>query len=134
MKALLWIAVIAFGGLNLCAEWPRFAGNAVFWISFDDETALADMAAGDHRPIGVSGNLNFVPGVRGKALQCGKGGAKLNFPRLKNLDFDGSGTILFFYRPMDWEQNIPGPRLSFFSIESTTGFMDIRLGNDPKNI
>ena len=79
---------------------PKFEEAAAFYISFDDETMNADISLGKEKPVSYFGSRQgiFVPGVRGKALYCGDKGTKIRFERSRNLNFDKSGTIVFFYK------------------------------------
>lgn len=110
----------------------KFEDDISFFISFNDETPEADICDGNERPVHIFGKCSFVDGIAGKALVCGQDGAKIRFPRLHNIDFNHSGTIVFFYKGFDWDKITSGPRLFFWGLESSKGYIGGQLANDPK--
>lgn len=118
----------------LCGADPLFSDDVTFHISFDDKTTGADLSNGRETPLIQFGIPAFRPGLKGQALFCGKGGAKLRFSRKDHLDFDKSGSMVLFYHPLNWEKSVPAPRLFFWGIESAKGYVGMQFANDPKNI
>ena len=112
---------------------PKLVDFVTFYISFDDGTLNADITEGNEKPIALLGKKAFVPGLRGKALLCGKNGAKVRYKRNDNLKFGQAGTIVFFYKGA-FKSLTSGPRTFFWGIESTSGYVGQQLGNSPKNI
>ncbi len=114
---------------------PPFSGDLSFYHGFED-SAVADLTLGSEKSILTLGKLRFEAGLHGKALFCGAGGAKLRFQRAGNLNFDSPGTIVFFYKPIEWEGDVEKkfPRLFFWAIESNKGYIGLQGANDPKNI
>ena len=101
MKNLFYsFILIFFTAHNLwalkAAPMPKFVDNVTFYISFDDQTLNADITEGNEKVATLLGKKAFVPGLRGKALLCGKNGAKVRYKRLDNLKFGQAGTIVFF--------------------------------------
>ena len=114
---------------------PKFEEDVSFYISFDDETANADITLGCEKPISVFGNKKgkYGDGIRGRALLCGQHGSKIRFYRKDNLNFDNPGTLIFFYRGA-FKSLKSGPRVFFWGIESNQGYVGQQLANDPKKI
>ncbi len=129
------ILFILFAALTCMAQeqFPLFSEDLSFYHGFED-SATADLALDKETPIVKMGTVKFAPGLRGKALVCGKDGAKLRFRRGENLNFDRPGTIVFFYKPVDWEKEEKYPRLFLWGIESNKGYIGLQGANDPKNI
>ena len=121
--------------LPVCAQerFPLFSEDLSFYQGFEDSID-ADLSAGREKPVWKAGTPRFESGLRGRALFCGKGGAKLRYQRNDNLNFDRPGTIVFFYRPLNWETEKNLPRLFFWAIESGKGYIGLQGANDPKNI
>ena len=121
--------------LPACAQerFPLFSEDLSFYQGFEDSID-ADLSIGRETPVWKAGTPHFQSGLRGRALFCGKGGAKLRYQRKGNLNFDRPGTIVFFYRPLNWEAEKNLPRLFFWAIESGKGYIGLQGANDPKNI
>lgn len=138
MKNLFYsFILIFFTAHNLwalkAAPMPKFVDNVTFYISFDDQTLNADITEGNEKVATLLGKKAFVPGLRGKALLCGKNGAKVRYKRLDNLKFGQAGTIVFFYKGA-FKSLTSGPRTFFWGIESTSGYIGQQLSNGPKNV
>lgn len=106
--------------------YPEFEDSVSFYASFDRGTPDADMSFGEEKPANKIGKLNFADGIRGKALVCGQNGSRVRYFRKKNISFDRPGTLLFFYKGLDWHT----PRkqgLFLFGIESSKGFLGLQL-------
>ena len=71
--------------------------------------------------------------VRGKALVCGANGAGLRYERKDNITFNRSGTLLFFFKAIDWKQSA-GLRIFFGGIEAGNGFLGFQLPAKPIEI
>ena len=80
MKKLLTIlsiaAIVCGATAQKSAPMPKFVDAVSFYISFDDETADADITEGRHKPMVVRGKKVFAEGIRGKAALCGQNGAQ----------------------------------------------------------
>jgi hypothetical protein len=59
------------------------------------------VAAGQGKPLTVTGPVEFRPGKVGQALLCGDGGAALQYATSGNLPTD-SGTVEMWVCPLDW--------------------------------
>ena len=97
--------------------YPEFEDAVSFYASFDTATADADISEGREKPMAVLGKLNFAEGIRGKALCCGADGANIRYLRKDNFSFNRPGTLLFFFKGIDWK-NSEGSRILFSGIES----------------
>jgi hypothetical protein len=138
MKKIFIITVLLFCGMIYAAEtapMPKFEDAVSFYISFDDATLNADISLGNEKPVSIIGNKKgtFIPGLRGKALLCGDKGTKVRFAHKKNLNFDKSGTVVFFYKGA-FKNMQSGPRVFFWGIESNIGYVGLQLANDPHNV
>ena len=135
MMKKLFAAVILSGiAAVLSAGSPLFEKDVVFHISFDDETIEADITEGSEKPQSKFGKVAFADGISGKALRCGKGGAKVRYHRTEHLNFDRPGTIVFFYKGVGWKTFGKGSRVLFWAIESSVGYIGQHLANDPKTL
>ena len=134
MKKLLLLAIIGFSAAAFAQEeiyYPEFESSVSFYASFDAGSADADISEGRERPMAVLGKLKFVDGLRGKALFCGKGGANVRYARKDNFTFQRPGTLLFFFKAIDWKTT-PGSRVFFTGIESGKGFFGLQIPGWPK--
>lgn len=128
-----------FAGMMLSAAgsgtYPLFSEDLSFYQSHDNGAA-ADLCIGKPNNIWKNGKIVYQKGLRGKALLCGKNGAVLRYFRKGNMNFDQPGTIVFFYKPVNWEQDKVNkwPRLFFWGIESAHGYIGLQGANDPKNL
>lgn len=115
--------------------WPLFDENLTFYQSFNDGDS-ADICQSNPKPVLRLGKSAFADGLYGKAMICGKGGGALRYQRKGNMNFDNPGTVVFFYKPLDWEKDHNGklPRCNFWAIESMKGYIGVQGANDPKNI
>lgn len=133
-RHMLIISVMAAVPLILQGQFarPTAAEALAFELDFDRETLEAGVAAGNHKPVMTFGRASFRDGVSGKALFCGADGAKVRFRTAGNLDFDRSGSITFWFRPVDWNTAAHARRTMFFGTESNSGYFGIQIANDPK--
>ena len=113
--------------------YPEFEDAVSFYASFDTATADADISEGREKPMAVLGKLNFAEGIRGKALCCGADGANIRYLRKDNFSFNRPGTLLFFFKGIDWK-NSEGSRILFSGIESGKGFFGMQIPGWPKHI
>ena len=112
MKKLLLLAIIGFSAAAFAQDeiyYPEYENSVSFYASFDAATADADISEGRERPMAVLGKLKFVDGLRGKALFCGKGGANVRYARKDNFTFHRPGTLLFFFKAIDWKTTPGSP-------------------------
>ena len=134
MKKLLFALFAAATMVSAVYADPLFENDVTFHISFDDETVEADISEGSEKIQTKFGNVVFANGIAGKALVCGKGGAKIRFHRPDNLNFNRPGTIVFFYKGVGWDTFGKGARVFFWEIESSAGYIGQQLANDPKTL
>lgn len=113
--------------------YPEFENSVSFYASFDTATPDADISEGEETPAQILGKLHFTKGIRGKALCCGKGGANLRYYRKDNITFNRPGTLLFFFKGIDWHTK-KGARTFFTGIESNRGFFGLEIPGWPKTI
>jgi hypothetical protein len=113
--------------------YPEYEDSVCFYASFHTATPDADISVGQEKPVQVIGKLNYADGIRGKALCCGSGGANSRYDRKDNITFDRPGTLLFFFRGLDWHTK-KGSRIFFTGIESNKGFFGLQIPGWPKNI
>ena len=107
-------------------NYPEFEDSVSFYASFDRGILNADMSAGEEKPSNVLGKANFAEGIRGKAMICGPDGARVRYMRKNNITFDRPGTLVFFYKGLDW--HTPKKNAVFFTaIESGKGFIGLQL-------
>lgn len=136
MKNILLIVIACLSAAVFADDkiyYPEFEDSVSFYASFDTATADADISEGRERPMAVLGKLNFAEGVRGKALVCGGDGANVRYARKDNLTFNRPGTLLFFFKGIDWKTT-PGARILFTGIESGKGFFGLQIPGWPKHI
>ena len=133
MKSILFL-LICSTVINLYAvspeHYPMFEDAVTFYHSFDHNRAASDIACGSEIPLGTVGTVKFAPGLRGNAMICGPQGACLRFLRAKNITFDRPGTLLFFFKGIDWEKT-SGSRVLFSGIESGSGFLGLQMSYGP---
>ena len=129
-----WLLLL-FCCIPLCAreEFPLFSEDLSFYQGFE-ESVEADLSLGRSTPVWKAGSVSFRDGLRGRALFCGRGGAKIRYRRKENLDFGRPGTIVFFYRGLNWEAEKNLPRLFFWAVESSRGYIGLQGANDPKHL
>ncbi len=111
---------------------PTAAEALVFELDFDRDTIEAGLAEGGHQSILTFGKVSFRDGIRGKALFCGENGAKIRYRTAGNLDFDRSGTITLWFKPVEWDTAAHTRRTMFFGTESNSGYFGLQIANDPK--
>jgi hypothetical protein len=75
----------------------------------------------------VKGHINIAEGV------CGAEGGAFRYRMKKNLTFNRPGTLLFFFKGIDWKTT-PGNRIFFTGIESGKGFFGLQVPGWPKNV
>lgn len=128
-KTILFMMVSAAFVLaaNDTVYYPEFEDSVSFYASFDREAPDADMSYGEEKPANKVGKLNFADGIRGKALVCGKDGARVRYLRNKNISFDRPGTLLFFYKGLDWHDTPQKQSVSFWGIEGNDGYIGLIL-------
>lgn len=135
MKKIFVLSVFC-AAFILAAEtinYPVFDKDASFYLPFDRANAHAEISSGEYKPFAVIGKELYAEGLRGKALVCGKGGAGLRFKMKKNLTFDRPGTLLFFFKGIDWEKS-KGARVFFTGIEASSGYWGLQFDYGPRNL
>ena len=122
----LMIAAVSMLEANEIIHYPEFEDSVSFYASFDRSTPAADMSFGEEKPHNVIGKLNFADGIRGKAMLCGPDGARVRYLRKNNITFDRPGTLVFFYKGIDW--HVPKKQAVFFTaVESSKGFIGLQI-------
>lgn len=119
--------------LALLLTWPPGGDALLFELDFDRSGVQAGISGGRRQPLQVFGTPEWRPGLRGQALLCGAGGAKLRFATAGNLDFDRPGSVSFWFCPLDWDADYRY-RTFFFGTESSQGYFGIQQANDPKHL
>lgn len=112
--------------------YPEFEDSVSFYLPFD-AGVNADISVGREKPNHVLGKANFMPGLRGNALVCGDGGANIRYWRKDNISFDRPGTLLFFYKGLDWHEKKKS-RVFFTGFEGSNGFWGLQLPGWPANL
>ena len=134
-KSLLFLSLFVFA--SVYAEdviyYPEYEDSVSFYASFDTETTVADICDGYKKPRSTAGKVQFADGVRGKALVCGANGAGLRYERKDNINFTRPGTLLFFFKGIDWETN-KGLRIFFTGIEAGNGFLGFQTPARPIDV
>ncbi len=87
-----WVADPALRGL---------AGWITFRLTFDAESMLPEMAAGEWAPQ-ISGTPAFEPGVSGMALVAGDGSGRAIYPRGPNATMGTRGAVSLWICPVQW--------------------------------
>ncbi|MBE6374851.1 MAG: hypothetical protein IKD23_01035 [Lentisphaeria bacterium] len=135
-KLLLFAAVSGAAALtaagNSVPAYPLCYKDVTFHVNFDG-TADAAMSQGRAKPIQTHGKVEFRDGLRGKALFCGQGGAMFLYMRNKNMDLTKPGTLLFFYKPLNWEKSKFKGGSFFCGIQATKGALYFNVAHDPVN-
>jgi len=92
-----------------------FSDDILFYKSFDDDSPVADMAAGEGKPSKVEGKLRLRPGLWGKAMLFGDGeGAALDYPMAGNMPVPRPGALSFWICPVAWKRAADEPSIVFF--------------------
>jgi hypothetical protein len=136
---IILIAVITsaiFAGASAKAQFmlPVASDDIIFELDFDSDGTTADISAGRPKLLAKVGELKFAEGLRGKALVCGEGGAKLMYRKNGNLDFSSPGTITFWVKPIEWGKAAEFSRVFFFGMEYSKGFLGIQIASGPKGV
>ena len=121
---------LAFEEINL----PVASDAILFENNFDGKSPLPEMSAGKEAPILIIGKADFVKGINGYSLFCGKGGAKIRYSSKSNIDFDTPGTVSFWFFTDNWQKGVGEPRTLFFATECSKGYIGAETENDPKSI
>ena len=92
-----------------------FSDDILFYKSFDDDSPVADMAAGQAKPLKAEGKLRLKPALWGKAMLFGDGeGAALDFPMAGNMPVPRPGALSFWICPVAWKRAPDEPSVYFF--------------------
>ena len=93
-----------------------FGANPIFYCNFDD--TATPVIAGGKKTFKTETELQFRPGLKGKALLIGMDQKKVrhgvSYPHEKNLDWK-QGTISFWVNPVNWNGTETGFFAPFFS-------------------
>lgn len=130
------VALAALAAVLAPSKSPAVSTDEIiFNLSFDDETSQADVSKGTPKPKQKQGKLIFVEGLRGKALQCGKGGGKVFFEIQGNIDFSVPGTATFWFFPEEsWLSPEERERCEFFGTEGAQhAYVGLQMENFPRN-
>ena len=112
---------------------PVASDAITFEQNFDDKSVLPEMASGQAKPILILGKLKYVKGIKGNALYCGAGGAKIRYLCKDNLDFSKPGAVSFWFFTDNWQNGIGKHRTLFFATESSKGYIGSQIANSPKS-
>ncbi|MBR2723730.1 MAG: hypothetical protein IKB77_05290 [Lentisphaeria bacterium] len=129
MKKTILFLLLAVSFILAAEEqiyYPEFEDSVSFYASFDRQTPNADMSRGEEKPANIIGKLNFTDGIRGKAMLCGKDGARVRYLRRDNITFNRPGTLVFFYKGINWHTPLK-QGLFLTGIESSKGFFGLQI-------
>ena len=115
------------------ADAPLYPEAVTLYLNFDGKVDAA-VAKGRAKPIQTIGKVEFKEGLRGQSLFCGKGGATLLYMRNKNVDFTKPGTIVFFYKPINWETEKYKGGAFFCGIQANNGALYFNVAHDPAKL
>ncbi len=128
---LFFCLVLSAGAEEI--NYPLFDDAVSFYLPFDRSNADAEISSGDFKPFLTLGKPVYSAGLRGKALVCGAEGGAFRYRMKKNLTFNRPGTLLFFFKGIDWEQH-QWSRVFFTGIEASSGYWGLQMSYGPKNI
>ena len=115
---ILLMGCVASGGEYLLPSTPTLdllSDDILFYKSFDDDSPVADMAAGEWKPQKAEGKLRLKPGLWGKAMLFGDSeGAALDYPMAGNMPVPRPGALSFWICPFAWERAADEPSVYFF--------------------
>lgn len=126
LVALFWLCGVpeeAAGAEQTPQRWPMpstpaldlFSDDILFYKSFDDDSAIADMAAGEARPLKVNGKVRLKPGLWGQAILFGDSeGAELEYAMAGNMPVPRPGSLAFWLCPAGWKRAPDEPSIYFF--------------------
>jgi hypothetical protein len=127
------LAIFATAGdLFAQHQLPIGFDSITFELNFDNGVAMAEISSGRAKLINTLGVLKYAKGLKGKALVCGEGGGKLLYHLKGNIDFSSPGSVVFWVKPIEWEKAAELPRVFFWGVESSKGFLGVQIANGPK--
>ena len=112
---------------------PLFHDDLSFYLNFENGKTAA-ISNGDANAKDQYGTIKFENGLSGNAFYCGSDGGHLRYSTEDNIDFDNPGTIVVFFKGINWHQEKNFSRLMLWGIESSKGYIGVQGANDPKNI
>ena len=84
--------------------------GVTFYASFDGQIN-ADRAAGANKPNNIYGKkINYIDGVKGKALNGDNERIMLAYRIAENIDFSKSGTLSMWIKPVSWATTANAPQ------------------------
>jgi hypothetical protein len=81
----------------------RIQQGASFYLSFNNETPVAERATGDNKPGKTPKDISYDTGIKGKALKTGDKYAPLSFNVKDNLNFERAGSVSMWIKPLKWK-------------------------------
>lgn len=106
MKPVIFLLIFvvfcvnAFAGQVINPVLTLFPVAITFYVSFDDESCNANMAAGDPAPFKIQGEATYIKGAFGKALVTGRA----IYKAAKNIDITAPGSLIFWIALHDWPE------------------------------
>lgn len=134
IKITILLFVSSIIQITAQAHLPIASENIVFEINFDSKDTGADISVGKPDVTATLGRVQLKKSPWGTALYCGANGAKLRYKIKGNVDFSGGGTVILWFKPLNWRQvSSKHPRVFFFGVESSKGFLGVQISNGPKS-
>lgn len=135
IKIAIVVCVFSLIPLGAQPQLPVASEDIIFEINFDNKDVTADISEGKSDVIVKLGKIRLEKSLWGNALYCGDGGAKLRYEIAHNIDFSKSGTVILWFCPLNWKKaKLTHPRIFFFGIENSKGFLGIQVANGPRNL
>jgi hypothetical protein len=105
-KSFLWALIIVAATASqgqISEPLKKFNDKTLqFYLGFNQKTLNAEIASGQAEPLKLDGKPIFKKGVFGSAVFLKKG--RIAYKRMQNMPAtDESGTICFWYYPVDWD-------------------------------
>ncbi|MBI2302251.1 MAG: LamG domain-containing protein [Armatimonadetes bacterium] len=95
---------------------------ATFQVSFDHDSMVPDMAAGDGLKQ-VHGKPRFADGLLGRALVCGPESGFALYPRERNATFATRGAVSLWIRPLEWTR-VNGGNTEFLMLSNYSVYLE----------
>ncbi len=134
IECLLLLLIFPLILLSAQPKLPVASENIIFETEFKDKDVTADISEGSPDISLKLGKVILKDSPWGKALYCGKGGAKLRYEIAKNVEFWNKGTAILWFRPLDWSKvSLQHSRVFFFGVESSKGFLGVQVSSGPKS-
>jgi hypothetical protein len=102
ITAMLLAGTCSGGDEDIPLEY-RIQQGASFYLSFNNETPVAERATGDNKPGKTPKDISYDTGIKGKALKTGDKYAPLSFNVKDNLNFERAGSVSMWIKPLKWK-------------------------------